>query len=190
MPEEAHIEGGPDKDSELLGRLKRHDEDAFDELVLRHRREVYRLALRMTGSAAEADDIAQETFFRAWQAIEGFRGEASLRTWLLRIAANLSLNVVTSARVARREPGGLSGVEPAVAPQAETRLLEQERQERLAPAILALPDRQRLTLLLRVDQGLMFKEIAQMMGCTVGTAKANFFHAVAGLKRALGKVSR
>jgi RNA polymerase sigma-70 factor (ECF subfamily) len=172
-------------DADLLARLRRGEAGAFDELVARHQRSVYGLAWRMTGSAPEADDVAQETFVRAWKALPGFRGEASLKTWLLRITANLSLNVVQSARVARREPGDVADRVLAVAPDAERRLLDAERQARLGPAIQALPDRQRATLLLRVDGGMMFREIAEAMGCTIGTAKANFFHAVAALRRAM-----
>jgi RNA polymerase sigma-70 factor (ECF subfamily) len=182
MPEEGHIPRG---DDEILRRLREGDDEAFDEIVRLYQGDVYRLAYRLTGNPAEADDVAQETFLRAYQALPGFRGEASLRTWVLRIASNLSLNVLQSARVARRDPGHVAEKAPAVAPAGERGLLDKERQARLGSAIEALPNRQRTTLLLRVDQGLMFKEIARMMGCSTGTAKANFFHAVAALKRAL-----
>lgn len=197
MPEEVRIPQGPPgrkgqpatdgqaSGAALLGRLRRREPGAFEELVNLYKKDVYRVAYRLTGSHQEADDVAQETFVRAWKALPEFRGEASLRTWLLRIAGNLGLNVVQSARVARRDPGGLEAAAPAVAPTAEAAVLDRERMERLGPAIQALPGRQRATLLLRVDQGLMFKEIARRMGCTTGTAKANFFHAVAALKRAL-----
>ena len=185
MPEEVRHPPGAGPDAELLGRLLRGEEAAFDELMALHGREVYRLAYRITGGAAEADDVAQETFVKAWQALRGFRGEASLRTWLLKIAANLSLNVVQSARVARRDPVEVERRVSAVPAAAEVELLARERWERLGPAIRGLPERQRTTLILRVDQGLMFKEIARMMGCTTGTAKANFFHAVAALRRQL-----
>lgn len=185
MPEEVPSQPGTPSERDLLERLRRGTPGAFDDLMALYQRDVYRIAYRLTGSAGEADDVAQETFVRAWKALPGFRGEASLRSWLLRIASNLSLNVVQSARVARRQPGGLESAAPAVPAQAESSLLARERQERLGPAIRALPDRQRMTLLLRIDQGLMFKEIAKMMGCTTGTAKANFHHAVAALKRSL-----
>lgn len=184
MPVEVESKPGPVDEADLLRRLHESRDGAFDELVELYKRDVYRTALRLTGSAAEADDVAQETFVRAWQALPRFRGEASLRTWLLRIAAHLSLNVVESARVARRAAGKPEDL--AVEAGAEEVMIREEWKARLGPAISALPDRQRTTLLLRVDQGLMFKEIASVMGCTTGTAKANFFHAVAALKRALG----
>ena len=188
MPEET---GGQPDDAEILRRFRDGDETAFDGVLRRFQKDVYRLAYRLTGTHAEADDVAQETFVRAYGALAAFRGESTLRTWLLRIATNLSLNVVQSARVARQDAVDVEaaarthGPSLAEPPEAEAALLREERHERLRPAIAALPPRQRATLLLRVEEGLKFKEIARMMGCTTGTAKANFFHAVAALKRAL-----
>jgi len=188
MPEET---GNRIGDAEILKRFRDGDETAFDEMVRRYRSDVYRMAYRLTRTHGEADDVAQETFVRAYTALPAFRGESAIRTWLLRITTNLSLNVLQSARVARHE--GID-VEAAARPsagagapafEAETALLINERRKRLRPAIAALPPRQRATLLLRVEEGLKFKEIARMMGCTTGTAKANFFHAVAALKHAM-----
>lgn len=182
MPEETKSQPG---DSEFLGRLRSGDETAFDELVRLHQKDVYRLAYRLTGSPDEADDIAQETFLRAYRALPEFRGDAALRTWLMKIATNLSLNLVQSARVARRDAAPIEAVAPPVAPDGELRIQAEERRRRLAPAIEGLPPKQRATLMLRVHQGLKFREIARLMGCTTGTAKANFSHAVAALRLAL-----
>ncbi len=190
MPEEVESVRRPGDEADLLRRLREGNDDAFEELLGLYQRDVYRVARRLTGSAAEADDVAQETFVRAWQGLPRFRGQAALRTWLMRIAANLSLNVRSSARVARRGPVAPDEAAVSAAPGAEGTLLESERQARVASAIRELPDRQRTTLLLRVDQGMMFKEIARAMGCTTGTAKANFFHAVAALRRALEDLAR
>jgi len=187
MPEEPKSQPG---DAEILGRLRGGDETAFGDLVRLYQRDVYRLAYRLTADRDEADDIAQETFLRAYRALAGFRGEASLRTWLLRIAANLSLNLVQSARVARRDPAPVEDLVPPVAARGEEALLEKERIDRLGPAIQALPPRQRMTLILRVERGLKFREIARIMNCTTGTAKANFFHAVAALRNALEDLVR
>ncbi len=178
-------------DEELVRRFRGGDEGAFDQIVLRHRKDIYRVAYRITGDHAEADDLAQETFCRAYGSLREFRGEASLRTWLCRIVANLSLNVVCSARVAWRDrttveelaESGRGGTTPPAAPEA---LMRRERDARLKIAIEALPRKQRSTLLLRAFEGLPYGEIAQIMGCSVGTAKANFFHAVAFLRRRLG----
>jgi RNA polymerase sigma-70 factor (ECF subfamily) len=176
---------GPPGDAEILGRFREGDETAFDDLVRIYRKDVHRLARRLTRDATEADDLAQETFLRAYRALARFRGDASLRTWLMRIVTNLSLNLVQSARIVRRQEGDVEDAAPVMPPQAESSMLDGERGARLRPAILALPPRQRATLMLRVAEGMKFKEIAEVMGCTTGTAKANFFHAVASLREAL-----
>jgi len=182
MPEEPRV---PPGDADILGRIRGGDETAFDDLTRLYQRDVYRLAWRLTGDAAEADDIAQETFLRAYRALPGFRGESALKTWLLRIASNLSLNLIQSARLARRGEAEIDE-QPAAQVGGEEILVEQERARRLGSAVRTLPPRQRATLVLRVDAEMKFKEIARVMGCTTGTAKANFFHAVQALKRALG----
>ena len=187
----ARMDDASPSDEELVRRFRRGEETAFDLLVHRYRKEIYRVAYRISGNHAEADDLAQETFFRAYTALRGFRGESSLRTWLCRIVSNLSLNVVQSARVTRRdtttvEDLAMAGESATVqAPIGLDNLVRQERRIRLRRAIGALPGKQKSTLILRTFEGLQFKEIARVMGCSTGTAKANFFHAVAFLKREL-----
>ncbi len=179
----------PESDAQLAARFCGGDRSAFDLIVLRHQKDVYRLAWRITGDHAEADDLAQETFCRAWQALHGFRGDSSLRTWLMRIAMNLSLNLIHSARVTQRDHAVIEDLaeqgRPATVVQAAgpERLMQAQREMRLRAAIGTLPPRQRSTLLLRAFEGLPYKEIARVMGCTTGTAKANFFHAIAFLRR-------
>jgi RNA polymerase sigma-70 factor, ECF subfamily len=178
-------------DEELIRNFRRGEEAAFDLIVRKYRKEIYRVAYRITGDHAEADEMAQETFCRAYMALRGFRGESSLRTWLCRIVSNLSLNVVQSARVTRRdtttvEDLALAGETATVqAPTGVENLVRQERRIRLRRAIGELPGKQKSTLILRAFEGLQYKEIARVMGCSTGTAKANFFHAVAFLKREL-----
>lgn len=178
-------------DIELVRRFRDGDEGAFDLMVLRYRKAVYGIARRITGDHGEADDLAQETFCRAYTALADFRGECSLRSWLCRIASNLSLNVVQSARVTRREDADLERAHPPEGAAAarpgrpELALLAKERDGLLREAIRRLPERQRETVILRVFEALPYKEIAAVMQCSVGTAKANFFHAVTALKRDL-----
>lgn len=178
-------------DEELVRRFLQGDAGAFDALVIRHQREIYRVARRFTRDHAEADDLAQETFCRAFTALAEFRGESSLRTWLVRIVTHLSLNAIQSPRLTRREAtpievlaarGGPATAVEAAGPAA---LIERERAGRLRLAMESLPPRQKATLKLRVFEELPYREIAAIMGCTIGTAKANFFHAVAFLRRAL-----
>jgi RNA polymerase sigma-70 factor, ECF subfamily len=181
----------PPSDEEIVRRFLHGETAAFDHLVLKYRKEIYRIAYRITGNHGEADDLAQETFCRAYEGLRGFRGEASLKTWLCRIVSNLSLNEARSARVAKRDDATVeelaeSGDEATLqAPIGADGLVQREREERLRQAIGELPRRQRVTLILRAFEGLPYKEIATVMDCTTGTAKANFFHAVASLRRAL-----
>jgi len=178
-------------DEELVSRIRAGDGGAFDSLVLRYRKEIYRIAYRMTGDHAEADDLAQETFCRAFTGLAEFRGESSVRTWLFRIVSNLSLNVVQSARVARRDAVTIETLaqagRPATVqePAGFERLVARQHVERLRLAIATLPRKQRTTLILRAFEGLQYKEIARAMGCSIGTAKANFFHAISSLRREL-----
>lgn len=181
-------------DEELVRRFRAGEQRAFDLLVLRYRKEIYRIAYRITGDHGEADDLAQETFCRAFGGLDAFRGEASFRTWLYRIVSNLSLNVVRSSRVVRRDAATVEalaeGGNPATVqePVGAADLIRGERAAKLRQAIAALPRRQRSTLILRAFEGLPYKEIASVMGCSTGTAKANFSHAVAFLRRELKDV--
>jgi len=174
-------------DDELVALSRSGKREAFDLLVRRYRKEIYRVARRITGDHGEADDLAQETFCRAWQSLATFRGDASCRTWLYRIATNLSLNVVQSARVSRREertPEMLAEAGVGASPAAGVeRLMTMERNQRLTRAIEGLPPRQKATLILRAFEAMPYSEIARVMECSPGTAKANFFHAVSALKK-------
>lgn len=178
-------------DEELVRRCRKGDREAFDGLILRYRKEIYRIAYRITGDPEEADDLAQETFCRAFTGLEQFRGDSSVRTWLYRIVSNLSLNVVRSARTTKREftsPEALAERGDAAVvqgPVALEGLLERERRRRVREAIGSLPPKQRMTLILKAFEGLPYGEIAQIMRCSPGTSKANFFHAVTALRKAI-----
>jgi len=170
-----------ERDLALVRRFQAGDETAFEDLVREHRVEVYRLAHRLTGSHADADDLAQEAFLRVFRALPRFRGESAFRTWLIRVVLNLAAD-----RTKSRHPGRLVSLEevpeavlPRVSPDGNSDLL---RRAVLDRAVSLLPPRQRETLILRIFQEMKFHEIAAVMGCTVGTAKANFFHAMKGLK--------
>jgi RNA polymerase sigma-70 factor (ECF subfamily) len=178
----------PEQDLLLVEQFRRGDREAFDRIVARHRREVYRIARRMTGSHEDADDVTQDTFLKAYRALGNFRGESALRTWLIRIALNLSMNLGRS-RGSRTVDGVdlslLSGPEAQSLPGSEKHLLDAERDRHVRAAVDGLPPRQRQVVILRVYEEMKFQEIAEWLGCPVGTAKANFFHAVNNLRKAL-----
>lgn len=180
----------PVDDNILVERFRHGDEGAFNLLVERHKREAYFIALRLTGSHEDARDLAQDAFIRCYRSLEQFRGESSFRTWLYRIVVNLSLNYLKSPRVSRRAewpesgpeelPGGDRDEDPMAA------LERRQRVGQLRQAIARLPVRQKQTLMLKVYGELKYDEIAEVMRCPVGTAKANFFHAVKRLRALLG----
>jgi len=157
---------------------------AFDLIVERHRRDVYQLCYRFVGNHEDASDLAQDTFLRAYRGLKAFRGGSSLGTWLHRIAVNVCLNRV-SLKTPRAEPiEGREFPDVRSAPASEA-LLTQEKGARIRAAIAKLPPKQRATVILRVYQELSHQEIAAVLRSSVGAVKANFFHALANLKRLL-----
>ncbi len=158
--------------------------EAFDELVSRHRRAVYQLCYRFVGNHEDAADLAQDAFLRAYRAIGQFKGEASVGTWLHRIAVNVCLNKAAGRRH-RTEAIDERSVLRSREPDAVSQLLSGERAGRVRAAIAQLPPRQRATLILRVYQELPHQDIARVLGSSVGAVKANFFHALRNLRRLL-----
>jgi RNA polymerase sigma-70 factor, ECF subfamily len=160
--------------------------EAFGEIVTRHRRPIYQVCYRFVGNHEDATDLAQETFLRAFRAIGSFKGDASVGTWLYRIAVNVCLNRVSSRGV-RVEPIDDRDLPPSAEPDAMSRLMSDERAARVRAAVSRLPPRQRATLILRVYQELSHQEIARILGSSVGAAKANLFHALNNLRKLLDR---
>ncbi len=171
-------------DRALVDACRAGRQEAFDRLVARHRRSIYQLCYRFVGNHADATDLTQDVFLRAFRALRGFKGEASVATWFYRIAVNLSLNKVT-ARTPRTEPVEDRHLLASAEPDAMSRLLERERARRVRAAIAKLPKTQRATLILRVYQDLSHQEIAEVLSSSVGAVKTNFFHALRNLRRLL-----
>jgi RNA polymerase sigma-70 factor (ECF subfamily) len=158
--------------------------EAFDLLVERHRRGVYQLSYRFTGNHADAADLSQEVFVRAYRAIGHFRRDSSFGTWLYRIAVNAGL---TRAAASRPAPAPLEAARhvPADVDPPDESVIREERRRLVKAAVGALPPRQRATLILRVYHGMSLEEIAQVLGRSVGTVKANLFFALRNLKTSL-----
>ena len=170
---------------------------AFGLLVEEHQRAVYAVAYRLTGNAAAADDITQETFIAAWRHLKGFRGESSLKTWLLRIAANkcrsywrwkkLRSWVGLDQRNVDGEGQALGEILPdAPASRPEQAALAADLERRVQAAINALPPRQREVAALRAQE-LGVADIALTLGMAEGTVKAHWFEARKKLEAALGE---
>ena len=171
-------------DADLVRACLSGHSEAFDVIVERHRRQVYLLCHRYVANHEDAADLAQDTFVRAFKGLKGFKGQATLTTWLYRIAVNVCLNRL-SLKTPR--PGALHSddhLDDRIE-RPDASLLRQERAEEVRAAIRRLPRKQRATLILRVYHDLPHEEIASILGSSVGAAKANFFHALANLKKLL-----
>jgi RNA polymerase sigma-70 factor (ECF subfamily) len=171
-------------DSTLVRACLEGRREAFDPIVERHRRQVYQVCFRFSGNHADASDLTQEAFVRAYKGLRGFKGHASLATWLYRIAVNVCLN-----RAALKTPPASALDAREIADQSaehpDQALLRGERAARVRAAILRLPRTQRATLILRIYHDLRHDEIAGILGSSVGAVKANFFHALANLRKQL-----
>lgn len=154
-----------------------------------HQRSVFGLALRMArGDEQFARDITQRAFEQAWKGRDSFRGDASFKTWLLRIATNLGRNELRRAWRHREVVPGEDGEGNDVGRSDSTAFEDLARGEaRLAlrDALDALPERQREVALLRIYQDLSFAEVGEVIGITANNAKVNFHHAVKRLKELL-----
>jgi len=158
---------------------------AFDVIVERHRRSVYQICYRFVGNDEDASDLSQETFVKAWRGLRAFKGQAQLSTWLYRIAVNTCLNRV-QAKGLSTEAIEHDAFEDTTADDPGARVLRDERARAVRRAIAQLPNKQRATLILRSYQDLSHREIAAVLGSSVGAVKANFFHALSNLKKLLG----
>ena len=170
-------------DRQAVEACRNGDTQAFDRLVERYQRDVYRLCYRYVNNHFDASDMAQEVFLRAYKALAKFRGDSAFSTWLYRIAVNTCLNFRSSRRVTGEELSeALTDGQRGALEQIE----REEKAQRVREAIRHLPEKQRATLILRMYHDLSMEEIAGVMGSSVGTVKANLFHALGKLRKRLG----
>jgi RNA polymerase sigma-70 factor (ECF subfamily) len=174
-----------DEDLALLDRFAAGDRDAFNELVLKHQKPLYSLLYRMVSDKEDAADILQKTFIKAFTGIRGFERRSSFRTWLYQIAINLAKNLYRDRARAALVP--LDDVVIRRDPKVLESLIHKESRDHLHRAVAGLPDKQRLTVMLRIQEQKTFEEIAGVMKCSVGTSKANYHHGVQKLKELFKK---
>lgn len=166
-------------DLALVEEVRNGKRQAFTELMRRYQQRVYWVARRIVGSHAEADDIAQETFIKAYLALGDFRGDASFFTWLYRIAVNLSLNAIRKRQLMSylRESDIVNRLFPAAEdPAADVEF--QETESKLQKAVASLPEKQRAVFVMRYYDEMSYEEIAEVLKTSVGGLKANYFHAL------------
>ena len=169
---------------DFLVRLRASDPQAFEEMVKIYQHRIYGVALRMLGSRAEAEAVAQETFLRAHRALVDFRGESRLSTWLYAIASRLCLNRLASGegRMARRRSDALEALAGRSEDEPGGGLERVEREAALHRAITELPEERRVVVVLRDLEGLTYEEIAAALGIELGTVRSRLHRARLELK--------
>ncbi len=169
-------------DQVLAARGAKGDPDAVAELVRRHQGVLYRYLLARTGDEDRAADLAQETFLKALRALSRFRGDASFRTWLLAIARNELLGG-HRRDVRRGEEDIARGLQVADdAPLPDEDAVVHDEVDRVRVLMDRLPEKQRLSVWLRLYDGLSFREVAEATGSTEGAARVNYFHGIRKLR--------
>lgn len=174
------------REAELLERVRAGDAAARDALVREHLDDVYRAALRVLGDPELAADAAQDAFVNAMRGLDRFRGESSLRTWLLRIAVN-SARSIGRRRTRRREIGLDGAREMAVdGADAAQRALVADEGARVRQALARLPEKQRLCVSLRIQDDLSYADIGRIAGCSEASARVNYHYGIQRLREVLG----
>jgi RNA polymerase sigma-70 factor (ECF subfamily) len=175
-----------DIDQQLVERVQRGDKGAFDLLVSKYQRKIFRLLSRLVRDSAEVEDVAQEAFIKAYRALPNFRGESAFYTWLYRIAINTAKNYLVSQ--GRRVPTTTEAdIEEAETfddgerlrdlNTPESMLRTKQVGEAVNRAIDRLPEDLRTAMVLREIEGLSYEEIAESMNCPIGTVRSRIFRA-------------
>jgi RNA polymerase sigma factor (sigma-70 family) len=176
----------PVEEMVLVNRARRGDLKAYDELVQRYQERIYATVYHMTSNHEDANDLAQDSFVKAYQALKSFKGGSSFYTWLYRIAVNKTINFLKQRKNrqhmslndidfnAEHDPDLVALVSDKT-PRREAGL--NELQEKLNAALLKLSESHRLAVVLHDVQGLSHEEIAKVMHCNIGTVRSRLFYA-------------
>ncbi|HET6431474.1 RNA polymerase sigma factor RpoE [Dyella sp.] len=177
--------GDNELDHALVERVQKGDKRAFDLLVRKYQHKVIGLVSRYANNHAEAEDIAQDAFVRAWRAIGSFRGDSAFYTWMYKIAVNTAKNHLVA--LGRRPPADDINVEDAVfvpgsdrmheTATPERELMRQQVEQTVFAAVQALPEELRAAITLREVDGLSYEDIAEAMSCPIGTVRSRIFRA-------------
>jgi len=183
-------------DKQLVEQVKTGNKKAFDLLVLKYQHKIISIIGRYVSDSAEAHDVAQEAFIKAYRAIGNFRGDSAFYTWIYRIAINTAKNHLVSRK--RRPPArdlDLADVE-SYGPEAvlsdmqspESTLATQQLEQAVFQAMSDLPDELRTAVTLRELDGLSYEQIAEVMDCPVGTVRSRIFRARDGIDKRVSEL--
>ena len=161
---------------ELIARLQKRDEAAFEELIRQYEKKVYTLCFRMCSSSEDAEEAAQDAFLALWRGIDRFRQESSLSTWIYRLATNACIDTL---RRRKKQSGSVSLDDEELfvdavdtSPQPQETVEYREAQKLLQEGLSALPEEYRKVLILREIEGLSYTEIAECASLELGTVKS------------------
>ena len=180
-------------DAALMAKAAHGDVAAFEEIVERHQALIIGTVGRMLGNNSDVEDVAQQVFVRVWKSAARYRPTAKFTTWLLTITRNLVFN---EARRRKRHPGDLLDVHEGEEALAlvdsagrvpDEQLLERELQHQIDRAILALPEKQRMAVVLRRYEDKSYQEIGQVLGLSIAAVKSLLFRARTELRAALNR---
>jgi RNA polymerase sigma-70 factor (ECF subfamily) len=166
---------------DLMARIAKGDNDAFEILVNRHQTSVLNLIYRFIGDRTQAKDLSQEVLIRVWQAAKTYRPEAKFTTWIYRIATNVCFNELKSSRrkkwfsFHRSDEDSENSMEDSISdgsPSTEDLLLAKERSRQISDALQSLPDNQRMALILKRYEDFSYQEISQVLGCSVSAVES------------------
>jgi RNA polymerase sigma-70 factor (ECF subfamily) len=170
----------PDVDAELVERYLAGDTAAFDEIMVRYERQIYRICYRFVDNREDAMDLAQEVFIKAFEHLATFRRESSLKTWLYRIAMNHCINHVKKHSQEFVEVTEYTG---SVHSRVQDQLEEREQREHFRRLVKLLPPKQKAILEMRINEQLSYEEIAKISGRSISTIKASVFFALEKLRK-------
>lgn len=161
---------------ELIARLQKRDEAAFEELIRQYEKKVYTLCFRMCGNSEDAEEAAQDAFLALWRGIDRFRQESTLSTWIYRLATNACIDTL---RRRKKQSGSVSLDDEELfvdavdtSPQPQETVEHREAQKLLQEDLSALPEEYRKVLILREIEGLSYTEIAESASIELGTVKS------------------
>jgi len=170
-------------DFDLLDRFKDGDQGALEEIVSKYQKPIFFFILRMVWDETDAADLSQKTFINAFRNIHSFDRRSNFRTWLYRIAINVCKNHFRDDP--RRREVNIEGMVFVDQMNPLDHTISDEERMCLSVALHELPEKQRHTVILKVYQDLKYREIAEITGCSEGTAKANFHFGVKKLREIL-----